>query len=94
MPKNDGQVCSHHVFGRPSGSGGGRIDGQPASWVLLRLILVDVGDLEVWGSLDGPETRSKRRYSTCVLLPMVVVPVPGRGVADVPSQSSPGRATS
>jgi hypothetical protein len=31
MHKDDGQVCSHHVFGRPSGLGGGRIDGQPAS---------------------------------------------------------------
>jgi hypothetical protein len=49
LPKNDGQVCSHHIYGRSSGPGGGRIDGQPASWVLLGFIFVDVGDLEVWG---------------------------------------------
>jgi hypothetical protein len=93
MPKNDGQVCSHHVFSRPSGPGGGRIDGQPASRVLLRLILVDVGDLEVRGPLDGPETRSKRGYSTCVFLSTFMVSVLGRGVGDVSSRPSPNRAT-
>jgi hypothetical protein len=68
---------------------------QPtASGVLLRLIFVDVGDLEVWGPMDGPETRSKRKYSTRVLLSTIVVPVSGRGVADVLSRPSPGCATS
>jgi hypothetical protein len=69
----------------PSGPGGGRIDDQPVSWVLLRLILVDVGDLEVRGPLDGPKTRSKRRYSTCVFLSTFMVSVLGRGVGDVSS---------
>jgi hypothetical protein len=73
LSKNDGQICSHHVFSCPSGSGSGRIDGQPASRILLRLVLVDVGDLEVWGPLDGPETWSKRGYSTCVFLSTFMV---------------------
>jgi hypothetical protein len=50
------------------------------------------GDLEVWGPLDGPETRSKRGYSTFVLLSMFMVSVLGRGVGDVPSRLSPDRA--
>jgi hypothetical protein len=69
------------------------MDGQPASWVLLRLVLVDIGDLEVWGPLDGPETRSKRGYSTCVFLSTFMVSVPGRGVGDVLSRPSPDQAT-
>jgi hypothetical protein len=94
MPEDDGQVCSHHVFSCPSGPSSGCIDDQPASWVLLRLVFVDVGDLEVWGPLDGPETWIKCRHSTRVLLSTVVVSVLGRGVADVSSRPSPGRATS
>jgi hypothetical protein len=78
----------------PSGPGSGCIDGQPASRVLLGLVFVDVGDLEVWGPLNGSETWSKRRYSTHVFLSTTVVPVLGRGVADVLSQPSPGSATS
>jgi hypothetical protein len=92
LPEDDGQICGHHVFSRPSGLGGSRIDGQPASRVLLRFVLVDVGDLEVWGPLDGPETWSKRGYSTCVFLPSFMVSVPGRGVGVVPSRPSPNRA--
>jgi hypothetical protein len=92
--KNDWQVYSHHVFSRPSGPGDGRIDGQPASRVLLRIILVDVGDLEVREPLDGLETWSKRGYSTCVFLSMFMVSVLGRGVGDVLSRPSPDRATS
>jgi hypothetical protein len=57
------------------------------------LVLVDVGDLEVWGPLDGPETRSKRGYSTCVFLSMFMVSISGRGVGDVSSRPSPDRAT-
>jgi hypothetical protein len=94
LSENDGQVRSHHVFSCPSGLGGDRIDGQPTSRVLLRLILVDVGDLEVRGPLNGPEMWSKCGYFTCVLLSTFIAPVLGRRVADVPSQSSPGRTTS
>jgi hypothetical protein len=94
LPEDNGQVRSHYVFSRSSGPSSGCIDDQPASRVLLRLVFVDVGDLEVWGPLDGPETWSKRRYSTRVLLLMVVVLVPGREVANVPSRPSPGSATS
>jgi hypothetical protein len=85
-------VRSHHIFSCPSGPGSGGIDSQSASLVLLRLVLVDVGDFEVCGPLNGPETRSERRYSTHVLLSTIVVSVPGRGVADVQPRSSPGCA--
>jgi hypothetical protein len=87
LPKDDGHVHYHYIFSCPSGSGSGCIDGQPASRVLLRLIFVDVGDLEVWGPLDGPETWSKRRYSIRVLLSAIVVPVQVRGVADMSSRA-------
>jgi hypothetical protein len=83
LPKGDGKVRGHYIFSCASGLGSGRIDGQPASRILVGLVFVDVGDFEVWGPLDGPKTRSKRRYSTRVLLSTIVVPVPGRGVADV-----------
>jgi hypothetical protein len=53
------------------------MDSQPASRVLLRLVLIDVGDFEVWGPLNGPETRSERRYSTRVLQLMIVVSIRG-----------------
>jgi hypothetical protein len=67
---------------------------QPTSRVLLRLILVDVGDFEVWGPLNGPETWSERRYSTRVLLSTIVVSIPRRGVADVLPRPSLGCAAS
>jgi hypothetical protein len=54
LPKDDGQIRGHHILGCPSGSGGGGVDGQPASWVLLRFIFVDVGDLEVRGAIEWP----------------------------------------
>jgi hypothetical protein len=60
VPEDDGQVRSHHIFSCPSGPGSSGIDSQPASRVLLRLVLVDVGDFEVRGPLNGPETRSER----------------------------------
>jgi hypothetical protein len=56
--------------------------------VLLRLILVDVGDFEVRWPLDGPEMRSERRDPTYVFLSVFVVSVLGRGVDDVSSQPS------
>jgi hypothetical protein len=84
-------VCSHHIFSCPSGSGSGGIDGQPASRVLLRLVLVNVGDFEVRGPLNGPETWSERRYSTCVLLSTMMMSVLGRGVVDMVPRPSPGR---
>jgi hypothetical protein len=77
LPENDRQVCGHYVFGCPSGSGGGGVDSQPASRILLRLVLIDAGDFEVWGPLNGPKTRSECRYSTCVLLSSMITPVPG-----------------
>jgi hypothetical protein len=94
LPKDDEQIHNHHIFDCPSGPGSGGIDGQPASRVLLRLVVVDVRDLEVRGPLDGPETWSKRRYSTRVFLSTVVVSVLGRGVVDVLPQPSPGCAAS
>jgi hypothetical protein len=54
LPKDDGQVCGHHIFGCPSSSGGGGVDGQPASRILLKLVLVNIGDFEVRGPLNGP----------------------------------------
>ena len=92
LPEDDGQVCGHHIFSCPSGSSGGGVDSQPASRILLRLILVDVGDFEVRGPLNGPETWSERRYSTRVLLSTMVMLVPGRGVVGVVPRPSPGRA--
>jgi hypothetical protein len=56
LPKDDGQIYCHHVFSCPSGPGRGGVDSQPASRVLLGLVLVNVGDLEVRGPLKGPET--------------------------------------
>jgi hypothetical protein len=94
LPKDDRQVRVHHIFGRPSGSVGNGVDGQPASRILLGLIFVNVGDLEVRGPLNGPEAWSKRRYSTCVLLSSMMMSVPGRGVVVVVPRPSPGGATS
>jgi hypothetical protein len=92
LPEDDGQVRGHHIFSCPNGSGGGGVDSQPASRVLLRLVLVYVGDFEVRGPLNGPKAWSECRYSTCVLLSMMMMSVPGRGVVDVVPRPSPGRA--
>jgi hypothetical protein len=78
----------------PQWPGSGGVDGQPTSRVLLRLVLVDVGDLEVMGPLNGPKTWSERRYPTHVLLPTMMMLVPGRGVVDVVPQLSLGCAAS
>jgi hypothetical protein len=94
LPKDDGQICSHHNFSCPNSLGSGGVDSQPASRVLLGLVLVDVGDLEVRGPLNGPETWSKRRYSTRILLSTIVVSVLGREDVDVLLRPSPGRAAS
>jgi hypothetical protein len=94
LPKDDRQVRGHHILGCPSGSGGGGVDGQPASRILLRFIFVDVGDLEVRGPLNGPEAWSKRRYSTTVFLSSVMMSLLGRGVVVVVPRPSPGGATS
>jgi hypothetical protein len=94
LPKYDGQICSHHIFSCPSGPDSSGVDSQPASQVLLGLVLVDVGDLEVRGPLNALETWSKRRYSTRILLSTIVVSVPGRGVVEVLPRPSPGRAAS
>jgi hypothetical protein len=62
--------------------------------VLLRLVLVEVGDFEVRGPLDGPETRSEHGDSTCVFLSSFMVSVLGRGVGVVSSRPSLDWATS
>jgi hypothetical protein len=92
LPEDDGQVRGHHIFSCPSGSGGSGVDSQPTSRILLRLVLVDVGDFEVRGPLDGPETWSECRYPTCVFLSTMMMSVPGRGVVDVVPRPSPGRS--
>jgi hypothetical protein len=92
LPEDDGQVCGHHIFSRPSGSCGGGVDGQPASRILLRLVLVDVGDLEVRGPLNCPKTWSECRHPTHVLLSVTMMSVPWRGVVVVVPQPSPGHA--
>jgi hypothetical protein len=70
----NGQVRRHDVLHCPSSPSDSRIDGQPASRVLLRLVLVDVGDLEVGRPLNGPETGSKRGNSARILLPVMEPP--------------------
>jgi hypothetical protein len=94
LPEDDRQVCGHDVFGCPSGAGGGGVDGQLASWILLRLVLVDVGDFEVRGPLNGLEAWSECRYSTRVLLSSMMMSVLKRGVVVGVPRPSPGRATS
>jgi hypothetical protein len=91
LPQDNGQIRRHHVLRRP---GGGRVDGQPTTRVLLGLVLVDVGDLEVGGPLDGPEMRSKRGDSARVFLSAFVRSVPGRGAICVSSRPSLEWATS
>jgi hypothetical protein len=59
LPKENGQVHCHEVLRGPGSPSDSRVDGQPATWVLLRHVLVDVGDLEVGRPPDGPETRSE-----------------------------------
>jgi hypothetical protein len=78
----------------PQRTGRRLCNGQPAPRVLLGLVFVDVGDLEVGGPLDGPETRSKRGDPTCVFLSAFVRSVPGRGASSVSSRPTPDRATS
>jgi hypothetical protein len=72
----------------PAAQHGSHVDSQPAAQVLLRLILVDVGDLEVGKPLDGPETRSERGNSTRVLLSVFMSSVLGRGVGSRSSRPS------
>jgi hypothetical protein len=85
---------SHYFFHCLGGPSGGRVDGQLATRVLLGLVLVDVGDLEVGGPLDGPETRGKRGDSARVFLSAFVRSVLGRRVSNVSSRLSPERAAS
>jgi hypothetical protein len=94
LPEDNGQVCGHYIFGRPSSSSGGGVDGQPASWILLRFIFVDIGYLEVRGPLNGPKAWSKCRHSTCVFLSSGMMSVPGRGVVVVVPRPSPGGTAS
>jgi hypothetical protein len=94
LPKDNGQVCHHYVLHCPGGPSGSHVDSQLAAQVPLRLVLVDVGDLEVGRPLDGPKTRSKRGNSARILLPVFVSLVPGRGVGSRSSQPSPEHPTS
>jgi hypothetical protein len=94
LPQDNGQVRSHHVLRRPGGPGDSCVDGRPTARVLLGLVLVDVGDLEVGGPLDGTETWTEIENSACVFLSAFVLSVLGRGVGSVSSRPSPERATS
>jgi hypothetical protein len=94
LPQDNGQVRCHHVLCFPGGLGGSHVDNQPVARVLLRLVLVDVGDLEVGRPLDGPETWSKCGKSTRILLPVFASLVLGRGVGNRSSRPSPERPTS
>jgi hypothetical protein len=94
LSEDNGQVRSHHVLGCPSSSGGGGVDGQPASRILLRFVFVDVGDFEIRRPLDGHDAWGKGRYSTHVLLSLMMMSLPGRGAVVVVPRPSPGGATS
>jgi hypothetical protein len=87
LPQDNGQVRCHDILRCLRSPGGSCIDDQPAFRVLLRLVLVDVGDLEVRRPLDGSETGSKRGNSACILLLMFVPLVLGRGVGSRSSRS-------
>jgi hypothetical protein len=94
LPQDNGQVHRHHVLHCPGGPCSSRVDSQPATRVLLSLVLVDVGDLEVGRPLDGPELWSKRENSACVLLLVLMSSVLGRGVGSRSSRPSSERPTS
>jgi hypothetical protein len=94
LPEDNGQVCGHYVLGRPCSSSSGGVDGQPASWILLRFIFVDIGYLEVRGPLNGPKAWSKCRHSTHVFLLSGMMSVPGRGVVVMAPRPSPGGSAS
>jgi hypothetical protein len=88
LPQDNGQVRRHDVLRCPSSPGGSRVDDQPAARVLLRLVLVDIGDLEVGRPLDGPEMWSEHGNSSRVLLPVFMLSFPRRGVGSRSSRSS------
>jgi hypothetical protein len=90
VPQNDGNVSCHDVFCCPSSLGSGCIDGQPTPWVLLGLILVDVGDFEIGRPLDGPKARGERGDPACILLSMIMSSILGRGTSIRSPQPSPG----
>jgi hypothetical protein len=94
LPEDNGQVCGHYVFGCPNSSSGGGVDGQPASWILLRFIFVDIGYLEVRRPLNGPKAWSKCGHSTRVFLSSGMMSVPGRGVVVVVPRPSLGGTAS
>jgi hypothetical protein len=94
LPQDNGQVRRRHVLHCPSGSCSSRVDSQPVTRVLLRLVLVDVGDLEVGRPLDGPELWSKHENSARVLLLVLVSLVLGREVGSRSCQPSLERPTS
>jgi hypothetical protein len=94
LPLDDGQICHNYVFCCPCGPGGGRVDGQPATWVLLGLVLINIRDLEVGGPLDGPEMWSKCRDFARVLLLAFMRLILGRGAGSMSSQPSSDRASS
>jgi hypothetical protein len=81
LPQNDGQVRCHDILRCPSSLGDGCIDDQPAPQVLLRLIFVDVGDLEIRRPLDGSEAKGKHGDPARSLLSMIMSLIPGRGVS-------------
>jgi hypothetical protein len=93
LPQDNGKIHRHDVLRCPSSPGSSRVDGQRAARVLLRLIFVDVGDLEVGRPLDGPEMQSECGNSARVLLTVFISSVLGRGVGSGLSRPSPEWAT-
>jgi hypothetical protein len=52
LAQSDQEIHRHDDLRCTSGLGDRRVNGQPTTWVLLDLVLVNVGDLEVKWPLD------------------------------------------
>jgi hypothetical protein len=59
LPHHDRDVCHHDILCFPDGLRFHGIDGQPAAWVLLVIVLVNIGDLEVCWPLDRTQSGNE-----------------------------------